>query len=65
MAEYDYLPFGQQVSLLDNKDRVGFIGKEQDAESGLSDFGVRKYEDFAGRFTTPDIMWEKYYDCFK
>jgi|GEM_PF-4298040 len=23
--------------------------------------GVRKYEDFSGRFTSPDPLWEKYY----
>ncbi len=42
-------------------DRIGFIGKEKDAESNLGDFGVRKYEDFSGRFTSPDPLWEKYY----
>ena len=27
----------------------------------LADHGVRKYEDFSGRFTSPDPLWEKYY----
>ncbi len=38
------------VSVYCHTDRLGFIGKENDAESGLGDFGVRKYDDAAGRF---------------
>ena len=47
---YDYMPFGEQipVSLSGIKDRLSFIGKENDIESGLGDFGVRKYD--GGRF---------------
>ena len=49
---YDYMPFGEQipVSLSGTKDRLSYIGKENDIESGLGDFGVRKYDDAAGRF---------------
>ncbi len=38
--------FTQQipVSLSGTKDRLSFIGKENDIESGLGDFGVRKYD---------------------
>jgi len=46
--------------------RQSFIGKpkcgvEKDNESSLGDFGVRKYDDFAGRFFKIDPLWEKYY----
>lgn len=41
--------------------RFGFIGKENDVESGLGDFGVRKYSQEIGRFTSVDKLWEKYY----
>ena len=36
------------VLSLVTKDRLSFIGKENDVESGLGDFGVRKYEGIAG-----------------
>ena len=49
---YDYMPFGEQipVSLSGTKDRLSFIADdclvaENDIESGLGDFGVRKYDD--------------------
>lgn len=38
--------------------RLSWIGKEKDSESGLGDFGVRKYGD--GRFWSIDPLWEKY-----
>ena len=38
------------VSLSGTKDRLGYIGKENDIESGLGDFGVRKYDNRGGRF---------------
>ncbi len=54
---YDYMPFGEQipVSLSGKTDRLGYIADdclvaENDIESGLGDFGVRKYDDAAGRF---------------
>lgn len=31
-------------------DRLGYKGKENDTESGLGDFGVRKYDNGSGRF---------------
>ena len=34
-----------------------FIGKENDIESGLGDFGVRKYDDAAGRFLGLDPIY--------
>jgi RHS repeat-associated protein len=42
------------------KTRKTYIGKERDDESYLGDFGVRKYDYAAGRFTSPDVLWEKY-----
>jgi RHS repeat-associated protein len=36
-------------------------GVEKDNESSLGNFGVRKYDDFTGRFFQIDPMWEKYY----
>jgi RHS repeat-associated protein len=41
--------------------RLSFIGKEKDIESSLGDFGVRKYDEVQGRFTSIDPLWEKYY----
>ena len=40
------------VSLSGIKDRLSFIGKENDVESGLGDFGVRKYDNRGGRFVS-------------
>ena len=42
------------------KTRKTYIDKERDDESYLGDFGVRKYDYAAGRFTSPDMLWEKY-----
>ena len=59
-AAYDYKPFGEQIPLMTSKTRKTYIGKERDDESYLGDFGVRKYDYAAGRFTSPDVMFEKY-----
>jgi RHS repeat-associated protein len=53
-------PFGEQIPLMTTKTRKTYIGKERDEESYLGDFGVRKYDYAAGRFTSPDVLWEKY-----
>jgi RHS repeat-associated protein len=45
----------------ENQTRLSFIGKEKDIESELGDFGVRKYDNEIGRFTSIDPLWEKYY----
>jgi RHS repeat-associated protein len=49
------------------KTRKTYQGKERDKESYLGDFGARlacflcKYDYAAGnRFTSPDVLWEKY-----
>ena len=39
---------------------LNHINKEKDYESGLGDFGVRKYDDGIGRFTSIDPLFEKY-----
>ena len=52
------------VSPSGTKDRLSYIGKENDIESGLGDFGVRKYDNRGGRFLSIDRShsrgWEKY-----
>jgi len=61
MGSYDYEAFGKKITISDNsKDKRGFIGKEEDKESALGDFGVLKYDDGIGRFTSIDQLWEKY-----
>ncbi len=57
---YDYIPFREQksVSLSGTKDRLSYIADnclvaENDVESGLGDFGVRKYN--GGRFLSSFI----------
>jgi RHS repeat-associated protein len=63
-GQYDYEPFGALLwSGIDtelSKDK--FISKEKDVESSLGDYGVRKYDDYIGRFMQVDPMWEKYYE---
>jgi RHS repeat-associated protein len=61
LSQYDYKPFGAILSQTGNSERQSFIGKEKDYESSLGDFGVRKYDDFTGRFFQIDPLWEKYY----
>jgi RHS repeat-associated protein len=61
--------FGQIITSYGNNSRNKYIGKEKDVETAmninfegsLADHGVRKYEDYTGRFTTPEPLWEKYY----
>ncbi len=55
---WDYEPYGKAVAGV--PPRKGFIDKEKDKESGLGDFGVRKYDDEIGRFTSPDPLWEEF-----
>ncbi|MCE2503118.1 MAG: RHS repeat-associated core domain-containing protein, partial [Chlorobi bacterium] len=55
---WDYEPYGKAVAGV--PPRKGFIDREKDKESNLSDFGVRKYDDEIGRFTSPDPLWEEY-----
>ena len=40
--------------------RLTWLGKERDAESGLGDHGVRKYDNQTERFTATDPLYEKY-----
>ena len=55
---WDYEPYGKAVA--GAPPRKGFIDREKDKESGLGDFGVRKYDDEIGRFLSPDPLWENY-----
>ena len=59
-GQYDYAPFGKVMWKNGLEKRLSFIDKEKDEESSLSDFGVRKYDDEIGRFTSIDVLWEKY-----
>jgi RHS repeat-associated protein len=45
----------------ESQTRLSFISKEKDIESEFGDFGVRKYNNEIGRFTSIDPLWEKYY----
>jgi len=49
----DYAPFGGLLGG-GTESRKGFIDREKDGESGLRNFGVRQYDDEAGRFLSID-----------
>jgi len=52
-----YEPFGKQILLVQGDfSRLSFISKEKDIESSLGDFGVRKYDEEMGRFTSIDPL---------
>jgi len=42
------------------EERLAYIDKEKDQESNLGVHGVRKYDYETGRFTSTDVLWEKY-----
>ncbi|MEC3994483.1 RHS repeat-associated core domain-containing protein [Actinacidiphila sp. DG2A-62] len=52
-----YLPFGQLRTASSGwvGDR-GFVGGEQDDETGLTNLGAREYDASTGRFLTPDAL---------
>lgn len=56
----DYEPFGSVETQVGVMPRKSYIDKETDAESGLGDYGARKYDSDLGRFTSIDPLWEKY-----
>ncbi len=54
VSRSDYEPFGAPLS--NGRERLSFIGKEQDNESSLGDYGVRKYDPTLGRFMSVDAL---------
>ncbi|MBL7997355.1 MAG: hypothetical protein JNL32_01835 [Candidatus Kapabacteria bacterium] len=60
LAQTDYAPFGKVSWSSGLDERLSWIGKENDNESNLGDFGVRKYDEELGRFLSCDFYWEKY-----
>ena len=56
----DYAPFGEAQSTTGQTPRLTYIDKERDPESGLGDYGVRKYDALLGRFMQVDPLWEKF-----
>jgi RHS repeat-associated protein len=60
LESYEYSPFGGQTSLLSpvcsmlNSSRIGFIGREYDAEIGLMYYRARYYDPGMGRFISED-----------
>jgi hypothetical protein len=40
--------------------RLSFIDKDKDKESNLGDFGVRKYDDVIGGFTSKDPFFDQF-----
>lgn len=55
-ARKDYLPFGSEWNSTSTSqgDRLGFVGKERDPETGLDYLGARYHASQTGRFTTVD-----------
>ena len=47
--------------MLDTIPRFLFNGKPQDEESGLYDYGARRYDPSMGIFISPDPLYEKYH----
>ena len=54
VSRSDFEPFG--APLANGRERLSFIGKEQDNESSLGDYGVRKYDPTLGRFMSVDAL---------
>ena len=58
-----YYPFGGVFANIGNVQPYKYNGKELDTEKGLNwyDYGARQYDAALGRFTTVDLLAEKYY----
>jgi uncharacterized protein RhaS with RHS repeats len=57
LSDHEYEPFGNEFFNTKEDNRLSWIGKEQDKESLLGDFGARKYDFLSGRFTSIDPLW--------
>ena len=60
LSTYDYEPFGKPLAKKGLDSRKSYVDKEQDKESDLADHGARKFDYETGRFTSVDMLWEKY-----
>ncbi|KXK36051.1 MAG: hypothetical protein UZ06_CHB003000107 [Chlorobi bacterium OLB6] len=55
-----YAPFGSVLTTTGTGQRTGYIGREEDNETGLGNYGVRLYEPEYGRFMSVDVLWGEY-----
>jgi len=55
-----YAPFGSVLTTTGTGQRTGYIGREEDGEMGLGNYGVRLYEPEYGRFMSVDVLWGEY-----
>jgi RHS repeat-associated protein len=58
IGRHDFDPFGAPLSL--STGHNSYIDHERDGESGLFDFGVRKYDPITGRFLSTDALMLAY-----
>jgi RHS repeat-associated protein len=56
----DYEPYGKQIGGAVAGERKAYIDRENDAETGNTNMGVRSEEPEEGRFLSVDPLWERY-----
>jgi RHS repeat-associated protein len=59
IEQIEYDPFGRPL-LGPTSTPQTYVGRQTDAENGLADHGVRKYEPAEGRFLSVDPRWESF-----